>query len=71
MARHKTKKQKKVADLRVVTPKIELPTVTKAKNPTTVFSQSQVNLLYKDLVKTMIVTCVVAVVLLSIFLYMR
>ncbi|MBP7842687.1 hypothetical protein KA017_01650 [Candidatus Woesebacteria bacterium] len=71
MARVKTKKQKKVADLRVVAPQIELPTVTKAKSPTTVFSQSQVNLLYRDLLKTFIVTSIVTVVLLSIFLYMR
>ncbi len=71
MARVKTKKQKKVADLRVVSPQDELPIVMKVKNPTTTFSQSQVNLLYKDLVKTLIVTGLVVTVLLSIFLYLR
>ncbi len=79
MARVKTKKQKKKADARVVIPRFE-PQVTivatekvtqEAKVKTTVFSQSQVNLLYKDLAKTFIVTVIVAVVLLSIFVYMR
>ncbi|GIK83955.1 MAG: hypothetical protein BroJett025_05770 [Patescibacteria group bacterium] len=45
--------------------------MAKQKTKTTVFSETQVNLLYKDLGKTLIVTAVVFVVLLSIFLYMR
>lgn len=41
------------------------------KSKTTVFSETQVKLLYKDLFKTLIVTLVVFIVLLSIFVYMR
>jgi len=85
MARYKTKKQKKKADNRISSQpvydlnqiNIDLETKPKktsintAKNQTTVFSKSQVNLLYKDLGKTLVVTLVVFFVLLSIFLYMR
>jgi hypothetical protein len=43
----------------------------KRETPTTVFSKSQVKLLYRDLFKTLVVTIIVFTVLLSIFLYMR
>ena len=41
------------------------------QSQTTFFSQTQVNLLYKDLVKTVLITVLIAIVLLSIFLYIR
>ena len=79
MARTKTKKQKKKADARVTIthfqPQIVVEPIRKVeqetKVKTTVFSQSQVNLLYKDLTKTFIVTVIITLVLLSIFIYMR
>ena len=81
MARKKTKKQKRVADQKVVAPKIivdESGAVSvvsekksKSKIKSTVFTNSQVSLLYKDLLKTFLVTIIVFVVLLSIFAYMR
>ena len=75
MARYKTKKQKKKIDKKVKTTKQpefhEIQSALETKNQATVFSQSQVNLLYKDLRKTAMVTVVVSIVLLSIFLYMR
>lgn len=77
MARHKTKKQKKLASTRVLELKLNLePTISNQKElspefKTTFFSQSAVKLLYKDLLKTLIITIVVFVVLLSILVYMR
>lgn len=80
MARKKTKKQKKKADSRVNEISINLEEVVSdllitssksKKNKTTFFSESQVKLLYKDLLKTAVVTLVVFIVLLLIFVYMR
>ena len=82
MARRKTKKQKKQTDNKVnqnsinleevVLESISKDTSDKSKKiKTTIFSQSQVKLLYKDLLKTAVVTLVVFIVLLSIFMYMR
>jgi len=78
MARHKTKKQKKQSDIK--TNSINLEGVTlesedtsnkSKKIKTTVFTKSQVKLLYKDLLKTAAVSLFVFIVLLSIFVYMR
>lgn len=71
MAKVRTKKQKKAADLRIDPPQVELSVAVKKKSPTTVLPEIQVHLLYRDLMKTIIVTGVVVVVLLSIFVYMR
>lgn len=77
MARHKTKQQKKASDHRITAvPSISLESITTQKQPkaeksSTVFLESQVHLLYKDLAKTLLITVVVFFVLLSIFLYMR
>jgi len=78
MARHKTKKQKKQSDIK--TNSINLEGVTlesedtsnkSKKIKTTVFTKSQVKLLYKDLLKTAAFSLFVFIVLLSIFVYMR
>lgn len=77
MARYKTKKQKikttqKVQVLETVSgtePKTQL--LEPVKSQTTFFSQTQVKLLYKDLLKTFLVTMVVFIVLLSIIVFMR
>ena len=79
MARYKTKKQKKKSDYRKPVAKETVAAPIKKtnniavseKSKTSVFSQTQVNLLYKDLLKTVVVTVVVFTVLLSIFMYMR
>lgn len=77
MARYKTKKQKKMTAQKVQVLKpmqvVESKTVVpeSQKSQTTFFSESQVKLLYKDLLKTLLVTIVVCIVLLSIFVFMR
>ena len=82
MARKKTKKQKRVSDTRKHVAKVSLgengmPVVTSSKrdvskkNTTTKLDQTQVSLVYRDLLKTAVVTLVVFVVLLFIFVYMR
>lgn len=78
MARYKTKKQKKktvkkIAQAQTKPGKLdENKNISiKTKTQTTVFSKSQVKLLYKDLFKTLVVTLIVFTVLLSIFIYMR
>lgn len=82
MARKRTKKQKKAAEKRtneapvvgidqVATVVLPKKTTPKTKNTATVLDQSQVSLLYKDLRKTLIISVIVFLVLLSIFLYMR
>jgi len=81
MARKKTKLQKKIADQRVITPTVLIDDSgavsviklkeSKSKIKSTVFDDSQVSLLYKDLLKTFLVTVIVFSVLLFIFMYMR
>lgn len=82
MARRKTKKQKKQSDSRVKVAAQTTVSVSENREPvvleqpkqkikTTIFTQSQVKLLYKDLLKTLVVTVLVFIVLLSIFIYMR
>ena len=82
MARKKTKKQKKQSELRTHQVKVTvsdsgLPVITStkkaeiSKNNATHLEQTQVSLLYRDLLKTLTVTLVVFFVLLFIFLYMR
>jgi len=85
MARYKTKKQKKKIAKKATQVKVkpssikadstlgvsELKISTKNKIQATVFSNSQVKLLYRDLFKTLVVTIIVFTVLLSIFIYMR
>lgn len=61
MARKKTKQQKIIASTKVA----EIP-----KNTATQFSQSQVSLVYTDLLKTLIVSTLVFAVLLCIFVYL-
>lgn len=78
MARHMTKEQKKRVDRKLATvaavslDSLEVSLDQKVeKSQTTVFLESQVNLVYKDLARTLLVTVVVFCVLLSIFVYMR
>lgn len=82
MARYKTKKQKqkaakkatkKVAFAQLKSSSLEqnIKISKKTETQTTVFSNSQVKLLYRDLFKTLVVTLIVFTVLLSIFIYMR
>jgi hypothetical protein len=71
MARNKTRKQKKITETKVTRYHEVKTLVPKEKTQTSIFNKSQVNLLYKDLIRTLLVTLVVFVVLLSIFAYMR
>ena len=82
MARKKTKQQKIQSEARkkqvtVFLNESGLPVVSPTKKPisqenrATKLSQSQVSLVYKDLLKTLIVTVVVFTVLLFIFVYLR
>jgi hypothetical protein len=78
MARYKTKKQKKKIAQKVAPVKSNPSSIEqsikiskKTETQTTVFSDSQVKLLYGDLFKTLVVTIIVFAVLLSIFFYMR